>query len=157
MELQYGEWLREDFARGVIPAPGPNPDLPVLLTEVLRTARPLFGPTPDVLIDPVPDEDLCRAMVDCVPTLLAEVDTDTTNVLLTLARIWFTLTTGTISPKNVAAEWAAARLPAGLRSPLAKACAIYVGDAPDDWAHDLARAEAGAQQLVEEIKRCGSG
>jgi predicted nucleotidyltransferase len=145
MEFQYGEWLRAEIESGKV------------LTDVQAMARPLFGPPPEVLIDPVPDDDLSRAMVDCVPGLLAELDTDTTNVLLTLARIWFTLTTGSISPKNLAAEWAAKRLPADSRSGLAKGRAIYLGDVADEWAHDLATAESSARELVKEIRRCGSG
>ncbi|GEM_PF-6550602 len=36
---------------------------------------------------------------------------DERNVVLALARIWFSAATGTIAPKDVAANWALERLP----------------------------------------------
>lgn len=68
-----------------------------------------------------------------MPDLLAELDTDTRNVLLTLARIWTTLATGEIRSKDAAADWALARLPAGHRPVLAHARAVYLGDEDERW------------------------
>ena len=92
------------------------------------------------VIDPVPRGDLDRAMRDVVPDLMADLDDDTRNVLLTLARVWFTLETGTIGAKDVAADWASRRLP-GRGDALRRARAAYLGHAADSW-DDEAMAEA---------------
>ncbi|GGW61243.1 aminoglycoside adenylyltransferase family protein [Streptomyces caelestis] len=136
-DFLYGDWLREDYERGVTPAPEPSPDLAPLLTMVLRADAPLHGPPPAELLDPVPHHDLRRAIVVGVPELMDELDTDTRNVLLTLARIWTTLTTGTIRSKDAAAEWALDRLPAEHRPVLARARAVYLGEEAERW-DDLA-------------------
>ncbi|MFF7789751.1 aminoglycoside adenylyltransferase family protein [Streptomyces sp. NPDC007991] len=133
----YGDWLRQDYERGVTPAPEPSPDLAPLLTMVLRADAPLHGPPPAELLDPVPHDDFRRAIVAGVPELMAELDSDTRNVLLTLARIWTTLTTGTIRSKDAAAAWALDRLPAEHRPALARARAVYLGDETERW-DDLA-------------------
>ncbi|MDQ0749328.1 putative nucleotidyltransferase [Streptomyces africanus] len=136
-DFLYGDWLREDYERGVTPAPEPSPDLAPLLTMVLRADAPLHGPPPADLLDPVPHDDLRRAIVAGVPELMADLDSDTRNVLLTLARIWTTLTTGTIRSKDAAAAWALDRLPAGHRPALARARSVYLGEEAERW-DDLA-------------------
>ncbi|MFB7086795.1 aminoglycoside adenylyltransferase family protein [Streptomyces sp. NPDC056296] len=128
----YGEWLRDAYERGHVPEPEDDPDLAPLLTMVLRADAPLFGPPPATLLDPVPHEDLRRAMVAGLPGLMAEVESDTRNVLLTLARIWSTLVTGDIRSKDAAAEWALGRLPAEHGGPLAHARAVYLGHERDE-------------------------
>lgn len=135
-DFLYGEWLREDFERGAVPAPWPNPDLAPVLTMVLLADAPLHGPRPAELLDPVPAADLRRAIAAGVPDLMAELETDTRNVLLTLARVWSTLETGGIRSKDAAAAWAIERLPAAHRPVLARARAVYLGDEDERW-HDL--------------------
>ncbi|PNG23204.1 aminoglycoside adenylyltransferase family protein [Streptomyces cahuitamycinicus] len=132
-EFLYGEWLREDFERGMTPAPGPNPDLAPVLTMVLLADAPLLGPGPAELLDPVPAADLRRAIVAGVPELMEQLAADTRNVLLTLARVWSTLDTGGIRSKDAAAEWAAGRLPAEHRPVLARARGVYLGDEEERW------------------------
>ncbi|MEU3488801.1 aminoglycoside adenylyltransferase family protein [Streptomyces massasporeus] len=132
-EFLYGEWLREDFEHGVTPEPGPSPDLAPVLTMVLLADAPLFGPPPAELLDPVPAADLRRAIVAGVPELMEELATDTRNVLLTLARVWTTLDTGSIRSKDVAAAWAVARLPAAHRPVLGRARAVYLGEEDERW------------------------
>ncbi|MEU0451475.1 aminoglycoside adenylyltransferase family protein [Streptomyces sp. NPDC006129] len=132
-DFLYGEWLREDFERGVVPAPGPSPDLAPVLTMVLLADAPLYGPRPAELLDPVPAADLRRAIVAGVPELMGELETDTRNVLLTLARVWSTLETGGIRSKDAAAAWAIERLPAAHRPVLAHARAVYLGEEQEGW------------------------
>ena len=97
IELQYGEWMRDEFLSGQLePWRTPNPDLAVLITMVRASGRPLNGPPASELLDPVPRLDLEQAMRDELPSLLEDVDSDTRNVLLTLARMWSTLATGSI-------------------------------------------------------------
>lgn len=148
-DFLYGDWLREEYERGMIPSPEPSPDLAPLLTMVLLADAPLYGPPPAELLDPVPHEDLRRAVFAGVPELMDEVDSDTRNVLLTLARIWTTLTTGAIRSKDAAAEWALGRLPAEHRSVLARARAVHLGEEDERW-DDLAP-RACAEFLVREI------
>ncbi len=137
-DFQYGEWLRDDYERGILPAEDPeSTDLAPLLTMVLLGKRPLLGPPPAQVFDPVPHDDLIRAIVSAVPDLLAELDRDTRNVILTLARIWTTVATGSIRSKDAAADWALARLPEKHRPPLARARAVYLGHEEERW-EDLA-------------------
>ncbi|SDM70357.1 streptomycin 3-adenylyltransferase [Streptomyces sp. cf386] len=152
-DFLYGEWLRADYGRGVTPAPEPSPDLAPLLTMVLLANAPLYGPPPAELLDPVPPADLRRAIVTGVPELLAELDSDTRNVLLTLARIWTTLETGAIRSKDAAADWALARLPAEHRPVLAHARALYLGERDEHWGDDLLpRVRPCADQLIQAIE-----
>ncbi|MGI5426657.1 aminoglycoside adenylyltransferase family protein [Streptomyces sp. CA-179760] len=148
-DFLYGDWLREEYERGMVPSPEPSPDLAPLLTMVLRADAPLHGPPPAELIDPVPHADLRRAIVAGVPELMDELDSDTRNVLLTLARIWTTLATGAIRSKDAAAQWALDRIPAEHRPVLARARAVYLGEEDERW-DDLAP-RACAEFLVREI------
>jgi predicted nucleotidyltransferase len=152
-ELQYGEWLREELEAGLIPENTPDPDLATLLTMVLAHSRALHGPEPADLIDPVPTGDLLQAILEGVPWLLADIEGDEANVLLTLARIWLTLTTGEIRPKDGAAGWALARLPEANRAALARARAIYDGDAANEWTDLAVALRADVDLLVAEIDR----
>ncbi|GCB48274.1 aminoglycoside adenylyltransferase family protein [Streptomyces sp. NL15-2K] len=135
-EFLYGEWLRDDFERGLVPAPEPSPDLAPLLTMVLEGDAPLYGPLPADVLDPVPHDDLRRAIVAGVPELMDELHSDTRNVLLTLARIWTTLATDTIRSKDAAADWVLERLPDEHRPVLAHARAVYLGDEREHWDRD---------------------
>ena len=93
----------------------------------------LFVPPPAAVLEPVPPLDLRRALVAGVPDLLAELEGDTRNVVLTLARIWTTLATGAIRSKDAAAAWALPRLPVAQRPVLARARASYLGDEDERW------------------------
>ena len=68
-----------------------------------------------------------------MPDLLGQLPSDTRNVLLTLARVWMTLTTGAVTSKDKAADWALARLPARHRPILSLARLAYLGKAEDAW------------------------
>ncbi|MDQ0954958.1 putative nucleotidyltransferase [Streptomyces phaeochromogenes] len=125
-EFLYGEWLREEFERGEVPAPAVMPDLAPLITMALLGDTPLFGPSPARLLDPVPHEDLRRAIVAGVPELLTDLASDTRNVLLTLARVWTTLATGTVTSKDAAASWVLDRLPDRHRPVVARARTLYL-------------------------------
>ena len=65
-----------------------SPDLTVLITMALLADRPLLGPPPSETLERPPHGDLARANVAEIGGLLGELDTDTRNVILTLARIW---------------------------------------------------------------------
>jgi streptomycin 3"-adenylyltransferase len=91
-------------------------------------------------------------MVDGLDGLINDVDTDTTNVLLTLVRIWFTLSTGEIAPKDLAAEWGIARVSGPDRQVIEKARAAYLGEGSGDWRGLESRARTLAQGLVAAIR-----
>ncbi|MFD3456320.1 aminoglycoside adenylyltransferase family protein [Streptomyces sp. NPDC058691] len=126
VDLLYGEWLRAEYEEGKIPQPGPVPDLALVITMALAGDRPLTGPRPAEVLAPVPHGDLVRASVAGIPELLAELDGDTRNVLLTLPRIWTTLATGEIKTKDAAAAWALAQLPPRHRPVLEHARNLYL-------------------------------
>lgn len=133
-DFLYGEWLREEYERGEIPLePQPNPDLAVLITSLRHSSRPLLGPPAPELLDPVPPDDLRRAMLDGLDGLLADLDGDERNVVLTLARIRATLETGRIVSKDEAANLVLERLPEEQRPVLARARAIYLDQEPERW------------------------
>ncbi|MEV0096438.1 aminoglycoside adenylyltransferase family protein [Streptomyces sp. NPDC050738] len=153
-EFLYGEWLRDDYERGVIPAPHPSPDLAPLITMALLGDAPLAGPPPADVFAPVPPADLTHAIVAGVPGLLANLGPDTRNVLLTLARIWTTLATGDITSKDAAADWVLPHLPPEHRPVLAHARAIYLGEAEELWDEALlAQLPAHAAHVTGAIDR----
>ena len=134
-DFQYGEWLRHEFETGNV-EPWPtttNPDLASLITMVLLADRPLLGPPPAEVFDPVPRADYTNAMVGDIEALLHDLDSDTRNVILTLARIWSTLATDAIRSKDAAATWALARLPREHRAVLARARSVYLGEEVERW------------------------
>jgi predicted nucleotidyltransferase len=154
-DFQYGDWLRGEFESGDL-EPWPtttNPDLAALITMVLLAETPVLGPAPNEVFDPVPHDDLVRAIVSEIDTLLDELDSDTRNVLLTLARIWSTVATGFIRSKDAAADWALDRLPEEHRAVLARARAIYVGDEEERWDDIRPRLRPHTDHVVAEINR----
>ncbi|MEO3780255.1 aminoglycoside adenylyltransferase family protein [Micromonospora sp. B11E3] len=155
-DFLYGEWLRAEFESGGPPRPEPMPDLALLITMVLAGDRPLAGPPPARVLDPVPPADLVRASVAGIPGLLDDLDGDTRNVVLTLARVWSTLATGEIRSKDAAADWALARLPPEHRPVLRHARELYLtcGYADESWGAELtARVRSHVDRVLAEIER----
>lgn len=152
-EMQYGEWLRDDYEGGLTPSPERSSDLAPLITMALAGNHALFGPPPADVLDPVPIDDLRRAIVAGIPSLVRDIDSDTRNVLLTLARIWFTLATNKIRSKDAAADWALDVLPGEHRPLLSLARDMYVEGIDDDraWANLAPEARALAAHIVGEI------
>lgn len=155
-DFLYGEWLRAEYEAGLVPRPEPMPD-PALLTNMTPTGdHPLTGPRPAQVLDPVPHTDLVRASAAGIPGLLDELDGDTRNVLLTLARIWTTLATGQIKSKDAAADWALAHLPPTHRAALKHARRLYL-DCPysaETWSDALrAQVRPQADRMLTEINR----
>ena len=152
LELQYGEWLRDRFLAGdVEPSPRTHPDLAVLITMVRGASLPLSGPSAATLLDPVPPGDLVRAMVDGLDLLLADLESDTRNVLLTLARMWSTAATGEIRSKDAAADWALRRLPAEHRPVLLRARDLYLHGGYGTW-REMHAVRTHANHVADEIR-----
>lgn len=142
-----------DYERGEVPSPSPSPDLAPLITMVLLGNAPMSGTPPSEVLDPVPPGDLVRGIVAGMPALLEELESDTRNVLLTLARIWTTVATGVVRSKDAAADWALARLPAEHRPVLARARAVYLGAEDERWDDLLPRLRPHADHVVGAIER----
>lgn len=158
VDFQYGEWLHDEFDRGNLePAPESNADLAVLITMLLLGGRALIGPPPAEVLDPVPREHLVRAMVHGVDALLADLASDTANVVLTFARIWTTIETGEVRSKDGAADWALSRLPAEHRPVLHRARAVYLGLEDDRWDDLDSRVQPHADHVLREIERLAGG
>jgi predicted nucleotidyltransferase len=154
-DLQYGEWLRKRFEHGdSLPLRAAvNVDLTTILTIVLLGDQPLFGPRPGALLDPVPVEDCIKAMVSDVDGLMEDVEGDTSNILLTLARIWQTVVTGMIDRKDRAAVWARERLPSDYQYLMERARAMYLGWQLDEWTGLASEARATADYMISQIRR----
>jgi predicted nucleotidyltransferase len=154
VDFQYGEWLRDEFERGEAqPWETPSGDLASLVHMTLLADAPLFGPPPAEVLGPVPRADYVAAMVDGIAGLLRELEHDTRNVVLTLARIWSTVATGEIRTKDGAAAWALDRLPPGHRAVLARARAVYLGHEEERWDDLEPHVGAHVRHVVAEIER----
>ncbi|PQQ28320.1 adenylyltransferase [Photorhabdus luminescens] len=132
-EFIYGEWLRHEYEVGEIPKPFCDPELTLVLAQSRQEAVPLVGPNASSLIPAIPRLNIRRAIKDVLPNLIATLQGDERNVLLTLARMWLTLVTGEFVSKDVAADWAAARLPAIQATVLADARETYLKGREEDW------------------------
>jgi len=99
-----------------------------------------------------------EAAVHGIPGLLDDLETDTANVLLTLARIWATVATGALRAKDAAADWALERLPAEHRAVLERARAIYLGEIDaEDMADLQPLVPRHAEHVIGEIELAVAG
>jgi streptomycin 3"-adenylyltransferase len=153
-EMQFGEWLRDELQAGHIPPPEADPDIAILLRKVLQHSVALAGPPAANCFDAVPDSDFRQALADTIAQWNGPDDWqgDECNVVLALARIWFSAATGAIAPKHVAAAWALERLPEDGRQVLARAQAAYLGGRSDDLSDldgELAEFVRRARAMIE--------
>lgn len=132
-EFIYGEWLRNEFENGEIQKPSYDPDLAIVLAQVRKNSISLFGPDATNTLAPVPMTDIRRAIKDSLPALIEGIKGDERNVILTLARMWQTVTTSEISPKDIAAEWAIPLLPKEQATLLDIAKKAYRGESNESW------------------------
>lgn len=152
-EFVYGEWLREEFEAGSVPEPARDPDLAIVLKQVIDSSWPLYGRPAETVLEPVPMTDIRRAIRDSLPGLLAETAGDERNVVLTLARMWLTAATGDIAPKGVAAAWAEQQVPPEHGALLGYAREGYLGLIEDQWG-EQGGFEALVAYMKDSIKAC---
>ncbi|MBX6749352.1 MAG: DUF4111 domain-containing protein [Micromonosporaceae bacterium] len=155
-DFLYGEWLRSEYEAGRLPQPEPMPGLALAIAITLAGDRPLAGPPPAQVLDPVPPADLARASLADLDPLLADLPGDTRNVLLTLARIWTTLGTGEVRSKDVAAAWAQPRLAPEHRPVLEHARQLYLTRTyeTETWSDDLrVRVRPCVDEMLAHIRR----
>lgn len=150
-DFLFGEWLRDEYEAGVLPHREADPNLSVILTSARRHSLVLMGPPLAELTEPVPREHLTQSMFDALPSLLDGLVGDERNVLLTLARILFTLRTGDIAPKDVAAAEERSTLAPARARILDLAAQAYRGEVQDDWTDLHHEASATATALIDRI------
>lgn len=132
-EFIYGEWLREQYKGGQIPEPAYDPDLAIVLKQIRENSISLVGPDASDMLDLVPMKDIRRAIKESMPGLMEGIKGDERNVILTLARMWLTVTVGEISSKDAATSWAIPRLPKEQAALLDLARRAYRGEGNDSW------------------------
>ncbi|MCO7735110.1 DUF4111 domain-containing protein [Brucella intermedia] len=148
----YGEWLRDEFEAGIVPQGHTDPEYTLVLAQAGQEAISLVGPARGHLLPSVPHGDVRRAITDALPALIGNLAGDERNVLLTLARMWYTLETGTFVPKDAAAEWVLPLVSPETAAALALAQAAYRGAAVDDWqSHPLLAGQA-AEELAHQVR-----
>ncbi|MFN7710612.1 MAG: aminoglycoside adenylyltransferase domain-containing protein [Holosporales bacterium] len=154
-DFQYGEWLREPFEQGNW-EPWPSkemPDLAIIMTQILLASRTLIGPHPAHLLCQVPHEDFMKALKDALPILISDLESDTRNSLLTLARVWCTVATDTLCSKPAAAEWAISMSPETYHPVMRRAQAICVGKESESWGDIKGLIKPCAEFMVNHINR----
>jgi streptomycin 3"-adenylyltransferase len=116
-----------------MPKPTYHSDLAILIAQVRTNKMNLSGPIAAEVFEPVPMTDIRRAIKDSLPHLIADTKGDERNVILTLARMWLTASTGEIKSKDMAAEWVIPQLPNEHATLLIKAREAYLGKYVDTW------------------------
>ena len=81
------------------------------MTTALLGEKPLAGPEPTQVFEPVSRADYLDAILRDVGTVDEFLPWDTRNVVLTLPRIWSALETDAVYSKEEPADWALPRLP----------------------------------------------
>lgn len=151
-DYQYGEWLREELLAGAVPQPFEDPDLLLLQEDARQNHRTLIGPGPENFLSAPAPGMLSRACQDALPALLENLQVDTRNVVLTLARMVVTVTTGQIVSKDAAATQVSPALPEAEGTFLLRAAAEYRGEAVVEWEHLLSVALRTAGMLESRIQ-----
>ncbi len=135
-EMQFGEWLREDIRQGIYEPPQPDRDIAILLTKVRNASVPLTGENAAAMFTAVPHHDMLQTFRHTLNLWQDAEDLrgDERNIILTLARIWYSSVTGHIAPKDEAAAWLLPQLPDDHAATLRTARAEYLGLLTEDWA-----------------------
>lgn len=160
-ELQFGEWLRQDILAGILEPPTQDPDIAILLTKARQHSIALHGPDITELLPPIPAGDFQQALADTLKlwNTVEDWHGEEANIVLTLARIWYSAQTGTIAPKDVAADWLLQHLPEQHHAVVRQARQAYL--APTDstplWpAAPLAAFIHAAKAQITEILKTSS-
>jgi streptomycin 3"-adenylyltransferase len=134
-DFQYGEWLRTSFEMGDMTpwASYEMPDLALIITQILLKSQTLFGLESKQLLPVIPYGDYINALLYDQSRLVADLEHDTRNVLLTYARTWSTLKTNTFRSKQDAADWAIHHLPKEHQTVMQRAKLICIGVENEHW------------------------
>ena len=150
-ELQFGEWLRDEIANGEYEPAQPDPDLAILLTKARQNSLPLRGEAASTLFEAVPERDLQHTFRQTLALWNGadDLEGDERHIILTLARIGYSVETGKIASKDEAAAWLLPQLPEAHAKLLAEARAEYLGLVTVDWAEKMPQIEA----FVRDVKK----
>ena len=150
-DFVYGEWMRDALAAGQRPMPTRNHEHTLILAQARQEAMSLFGACAPELLPEIPFEQVTRAMKGSLPALLDSLPGDERNVLLTLARMWFTACTGQFITKDAAAAWAIPKIPDRDAAILDHARMAYRGEIVDEWGSRGGEAQRLAARLSDGI------
>lgn len=153
-EFIYGEWLRNEYEGGSLPMPGRSAENTLILAQTGRNAVALFGEDAARYLPRIAAEDIRKALEDAIPPLLDWLHGDERNVLLTLARMWWTARTGEFASKDEAAAWAASQMPERERQLLELARRAYLGQTKDEWDIRQDAARRTAEYLRDRTLEC---
>lgn len=156
-DFQFGEWRRADLVAGDLPRPAYDPDVVILMATAHAAHRILRGPALGEVVAPVPAALLRDAVLAAVPDVLAGIEGDERNTLLTLARILVTVESGRIVSKDAAAEAIAPTLDEPDRRLLERAQAGYLDGTADDWTGLRSRVGRLAHRLADRVGQHDSG
>ncbi|HDB5080486.1 DUF4111 domain-containing protein, partial [Staphylococcus aureus] len=123
-----------------------------VLAQARKNSISLFGPDSSSILVSVPLTDIRRAIKDSLPELIEGIKGDERNVILTLARMWQTVTTGEITSKDVAAEWAIPLLPKEHVTLLDIARKGYRGECDDKWEGLYSKVKALVKYMKNSIE-----
>lgn len=146
-DFHYSEWWPGMRERGT------NSDLAPLIAAVLIGDRPLFGPPPREVFDPVPAQDLETAVRDHIDTARRDLATDTRNMILLLARVWHAVEEGGVIAKDGAAAWALERLPQEYKPVLERARELYLEGSRGNWDDMRDEVAAYATYVTAQVRR----
>ncbi|MNR82747.1 Streptomycin 3''-adenylyltransferase [compost metagenome] len=154
-ELQFGEWLRAELQAGVFEPALLDHDLAILLQKARQHSICLKGVAANDLFEPIPPDDFTQALQDTTAQWNEAADWagEERNIVLALARIWFSASTGKIAAKDSAATWALARLPQAQQAVMERARAAYLGQATDDLAQRSDEVAALVFYIKEKIRQ----
>lgn len=133
IECQYGEWRRASYDAGEVPGPTVSSDATIQLDSAARRGRSLWGPSPETLLPAIPAADVVAASLSGVDGLLANIEGDERNVLLTFARMLVTVEGGVVVPKDVAADAVAPRFGGATAGVLRDAAEDHRGERVVAW------------------------
>ncbi|MFM5335791.1 aminoglycoside adenylyltransferase family protein [Aeromonas enteropelogenes] len=150
-EFIYGEWMREMFELGECAKSSYDPELTLVLAQARQEAISLTGPIASELLPVLPMSDIRRAISDLLPALVETLQGDERNVLLILARMWYTTVTGAFASKDFAADWASTQLPAEQAHLLVAAREAYLNGSDNDWRYCQRELQCTVQCLYEKI------
>lgn len=158
-EMQFGEWLREGIQAGRYEPAMLDHDLAILITKLRRHSVALFGPPAQSLFEIVPAAHLRQSLADTLSQWNVPPDWrgEERNIILALARIWYTACTGEIASKDRAAAWAAGRLPAEHRLLMEHAASAYLGGLEDELAAMPERVARVIHFCKSEVERALEG
>lgn len=139
------------FAGGHILQPESCPEFNLILAQARKEAVALVGPHIADLVFEIAPDTIRRAIRDLLSDLMACVEGDERNVILTLARKWVTLETGQFLSKDAAADWAALRSSDETKRILDLARDAYLGDIDDDLHHRKTEVSQTSREIADRI------